>query len=256
MGVKGELYYTISGHGPAVVFIHGYCDNSLVWAPIVGSLSRFTFLAIDLPGHGLSGVSLQEEGFDGVCQQIFQIAHQYNLGKLILVGHSMGGYVAVAFAKLYPDSVEQIFLLHSHPFADSAYRQVQRQKEIGLIERGKLPLLLQMQLDSRFEGLAMAPELMEMLAPINRGTSKEGALWALKAMMHRRDLSDWLLKSKISVVCGLSRYDNKVDYHKIVSWAAQAPNVTIVDFEFSRHMCFWEEQDLFVATFMKFAVNK
>ncbi|MFT3737394.1 MAG: alpha/beta fold hydrolase [Breznakibacter sp.] len=251
-----ELHYTISGKGTTILFLHGYCDNSLVWAPVIEQLHGFRTIAVDLPGHGQSRAVDINCSFAEISEAVFHIVQNHNIDKLTLVGHSMGGYVAVAFAKLYPHLVERIFLVHSHPLADSMERKSQRQKEIRLVENGKLPLLLHMQTKSRFGGTALVQTLKSQLAPIATCTTDAGALWALTAMMGRENNAGWLAGCGIPFVCALSPCDVKIDYRAVTEWVASTGHGQVADFNNSRHMCFWEEPELFLKTLLHSVTGK
>ncbi len=126
-----KVSYTDDGKGSAVVLLHGFLENKGMWDKYVSVLSKtHRVITIDLLGHGdtecLGYVHVMEDQAD----MIYALLVHLRLRKVALVGHSMGGYVALAFAELYPDYVKGLFLLNSTARADSDERKTNRDRAI------------------------------------------------------------------------------------------------------------------------------
>ena len=103
---------TIGGHGPAVVLLHGYAEDSRMWKPLAQRLaSHYTIIAPDLPGIGNS--SIPESGLDmkTAAKRVRDAVHAFGYSKVQVVGHDIGLMVAYAYAAMYPDEVQKLALM-------------------------------------------------------------------------------------------------------------------------------------------------
>ena len=109
----GPLRYRESGAGrpgAPVVLIHGAGMSSAVWLGTMHRLARLRHvIALDLPGHGRSAGA--PESVDGMVAAVAELAQALALGRIILVGHSLGGLVALAYAHAHPDQVAGLALV-------------------------------------------------------------------------------------------------------------------------------------------------
>jgi len=126
-----KISYTDEGKGNVVVLLHGFLENKGMWDKYVTALSKtHRVITIDLLGHGetecLGYVHVMEDQAD----MLYAVMVFLRLRKVTLVGHSMGGYVALAFAELYPDYVKGLFLLNSTARADNEERKINRDRAI------------------------------------------------------------------------------------------------------------------------------
>jgi len=131
-----KISYTDQGKGTAVVLLHGFLENKTMWNRYIETLAKnHRVITIDLLGHGetesLGYVHVMEDQADVVYAVLIHL----KLRKIVLVGHSMGGYVALAFAELYPDHVKGLFLLNSTARADSDERKINRDRAIVAVKQ-------------------------------------------------------------------------------------------------------------------------
>jgi pimeloyl-ACP methyl ester carboxylesterase len=131
-----KISYTDEGKGTAVVLLHGFLENKNMWKAFVPELSKkHRVITIDLLGHGetecLGYVHLMEDQAD----MLHALLTHLKIRKAVLIGHSMGGYVGLAFAELYPDYMKGLFLLNSTSRADSDERKVNRDRAIVCVKQ-------------------------------------------------------------------------------------------------------------------------
>ncbi len=140
-----RLAYRKEGQGPAIVLIHGFPENGGLWQQVWPILAaKFTVIVPDLPGTGESEL-LPESTMESMAECIVAILKNENIGKAVIAGHSMGGYVALAFAERFGDMVEGLSLVHSIASADNEEKKETRRKSIALIRKGgKEPFIKQM----------------------------------------------------------------------------------------------------------------
>jgi pimeloyl-ACP methyl ester carboxylesterase len=107
-----DIHYVVEGRGPAVLLVHGLGGFAESWRHNVEHLSRQgTVFAIDLPGFGCSGKPHTAYGLPFFADAVRAFVSALGIGPLTLVGHSLGGAVAVAYALAWPAAVERLALV-------------------------------------------------------------------------------------------------------------------------------------------------
>jgi pimeloyl-ACP methyl ester carboxylesterase len=130
-----SIAYQIYGRGPAVVFLHGYCEDSFIWQSGIKRWSKtHTCITIDLPGFGKSSLG-ENYTITDLGDMVAQLLGLLSIAKCTIIGHSMGGYAALAFAAEYPTLLSGVGLIHSHCFEDSEQKKANRKKSIDFINR-------------------------------------------------------------------------------------------------------------------------
>ena len=131
-----KISFTDDGKGTAVVLLHGFLENKTMWDKYVSALSKnHRVITIDLLGHGGTECLGYVHTMEDQADMIFAVLISLRIRKIVLVGHSMGGYVALAFAELYPDNVKGLFLLNSTSRADSDERKINRDRAIKAVKQ-------------------------------------------------------------------------------------------------------------------------
>ena len=130
------ISYSDTGKGTAIVLLHGFLENQTMWDNLVLEFSKkYRVITIDLLGHGktecLGYVHTMEDNADVV----HSVLSELRIRKAVFVGHSMGGYVALAFAELYPENVKGMVLLNSTSRADSEERKKNRDRAIKAVKK-------------------------------------------------------------------------------------------------------------------------
>ena len=133
---KGEnISYGISGKDSAVVLLHGFGEDSDVWHYQVDFLKdHFRIIVPDIPGSGASPLNEQLTTIEDYSEAIKAILDNENITQAVLIGHSMGGYIALALAQKYPHLLKAFGLFHSTAFPDSEEKKQARLKSIEFIK--------------------------------------------------------------------------------------------------------------------------
>ena len=131
---NGEIFYRVTGQGPAVVLIHGVPADGDLWEEQCKALTTFKFIVPDLPGSGRSKIIL-DMSIGGMAEAIKAILDEEKITRAAMIGHSMGGYVSLAFAERYRDRLLGLGLFHSTAYADREERKTIRRKGIDFIEK-------------------------------------------------------------------------------------------------------------------------
>lgn len=133
-----QIAFTAQGKGEAIVLLHGFLENSTMWENVIPTLEKnYQVITIDLLGHGnterLGYIHTMEE----IAQTVSHVLDHLQIEKASFLGHSMGGYVALAFAELFPTRIQKLLLLNSTPLADSPERVYNRNRAIRLVKQNK-----------------------------------------------------------------------------------------------------------------------
>jgi pimeloyl-ACP methyl ester carboxylesterase len=109
-----RVAYRLAGEGPPIILIHGITASSTVWEPVGERLARHhTVLAPDLLGHGQSAKPRGDYSMGAFASGIRDLALWLGLGPATVVGHSLGGGVAMQFAYQFPERTQRLALVSS-----------------------------------------------------------------------------------------------------------------------------------------------
>jgi pimeloyl-ACP methyl ester carboxylesterase len=131
-----KISYSDSGKGSAIVLLHGFLENSTMWNSYITSFTeKYRVITIDLLGHGKSECLGYLHTMEDQADMVYAVLQQLKIRKSIFVGHSMGGYVALAFAELYPEYIKGLVLLNSTTYADDHERKINRNRAIKMAHK-------------------------------------------------------------------------------------------------------------------------
>lgn len=131
-----SISYTDSGKGTAIILLHGFLENQTMWDAFVPEFSKkHRVITIDLLGHGDTECMGYVHSMEDNADVVHAVLAELRIRKAVLVGHSMGGYVGLAFAELYPDAVKGLVLLNSTSRADSDERKKNRDRAIVAVKQ-------------------------------------------------------------------------------------------------------------------------
>jgi len=117
-----------------LVLLHGFCEDSRMWDDFLTLFPQRKIVRIDLPGFGQS--DLQENpSIEEMANVVKAVFDHLKIEKCVLIGHSMGGYVSLEFAKKYGEYLLGLGMFHSQPYADSEEKKITRNKSIDFIRR-------------------------------------------------------------------------------------------------------------------------
>lgn len=199
---KKNLFYSEKGSGKALVLLHGFTESSAIWDAFAKDLSKkYRVICIDLPGHGKSECLAAVHSMELMADVVFSVLKKLKTGKCLMVGHSMGGYVALAFAGKYPGMLRGFGLFHSHCFADTPQDQENRNRTIAIVNQDKhsfiaqfIPGLFPLEVHKKFA------RPIEKLIRQSSKMPKQGVIAALEGMKTRADQSAMLRETKLPVL--------------------------------------------------------
>lgn len=128
--------YSDTGKGTCIIFLHGFLENRHMWDELSDWLPKsFRKISIDLPGHGESENLGYIHTMEEMAEMVKALADQLKIRKFFIIGHSMGGYVALALAEKYPDHLRGLILMNSSTRADSEEKKMNRGRAVILAKR-------------------------------------------------------------------------------------------------------------------------
>lgn len=243
---SGRIFYTDNGKGLPVVLIHGYLETSAIWEEFADGLAdRFRVIAVDLPGHGKSDIFREVHSMDLMADVVHELLIGLETGPVFMIGHSMGGYVTMAFVEKYPDMLRAYSLFHSHPFPDSPEAITRRQMEIKLVRSGNKDKMFPESASKLFaeSNLERFSNAVIRSKEIAADVPAEGIIAALKGMMERPSRAEVIEKVKIPCLWIFGVQDNHINFDKMLARIKLPSNVRVEIFQNSGHMGFIEEKD-------------
>ncbi len=184
-----NLFYTSKGSGNPIVLLHGFLESSNIWQDIATELSKKRqVICIDLPGHGKSEVVAEIHSMELMAEAVHTVLNKLNIQKATLAGHSMGGYVSLAFYKKFPIMTAGLVLINSTPEGDTEEKKENRDRAIVLTSKNKkiyISMAISTLLTSE-NNLKFKPEIQQLKKEAFK-FSEKGIIANLKGMKIRTD---------------------------------------------------------------------
>ncbi len=211
-----SVKYSVSGSGNAVLFIHGFGEDGSIWQDIENKLVPANKVIVpDLPGTGSSELLSKDGepvGIEDYAEVIHAIIQTEKISKVCLIGHSMGGYVALAFAEKYQHLLSGICLFHSTPFADDEPKKETRLKGINFVQVNGANAFLKTTIPTLFAEEFKKSDIKTIDELIDKAGSfsDEALIQYYLAMMNRKDRSEVLKQLRIPVLFIIGEKDQVI----------------------------------------------
>jgi pimeloyl-ACP methyl ester carboxylesterase len=230
-GIK--LAYTRHGKGTPLVLIHGYPLDHTSWNEVASLLEKeFDVILPDLRGFGQSTPVETPYTISDMADDLAGLLDHLKIEKITLAGHSMGGYVVLAFAKKYPQRVSGLGLVSSQAAADSPEGKDRRyqtaadvaEKGVGIVAEAMTPKL---SADMRVQ---------TFVRDVIEKQSKSGVTGALKAMAEREDLVSYLSTTTFPVTLIHGNADMLIPLDRAKEIKAVLPSAQFIELQGAGHM--------------------
>ena len=238
------LFFRDEGSGLPVLLLHGFAEDGTIWDELLQAGRPGCRLLIpDLPGSGRSTLLPGEPSIDALAAEIKALIDHQGIPSCVLIGHSMGGYVALAFAEKYPEAVEAFGFFHSTAYADSEEKKAARRKGIEFIrQHGAAPFIRQSIPNLFAVGTRESrPQLVEELIRRYSGFSPEALTWYYEAMILRPDRVSVLRQFAGAALFIMGELDTLIPYEQSLKQCHESPIAVIHTLERSGHMGMLEE---------------
>ena len=230
-----------------IVLLHGYLESMLVWDEFISLLKdEMRVVVLDLPGHGVSMINGETHTMEYLADCVGLTMEALGVEKYSVVGHSMGGYVALAMLDKYAKNLESITLLSSTTSADSQEKCDRRRREIELIKAGKKNTLARLVPHQGFapENVKRLNDYIEDLRELILITEDEGVIAILGGMIERKSRGEQLRDSAIPHLFIFGRHDFYIPEEVAEEMIAADASAKVLWLEHSGHMGFIEEPEL------------
>lgn len=237
-----KISYTDQGKGNAVILLHGFLENSTMWDYLVPVLAKKNrVICVDLLGHGQTDCLGYIHSIEDMADAVHQVISELKIRKAIIVGHSMGGYVALAFAELYPEMMKGLVLLNSTSRADSEERIANRTRAIKAVKQN-YTAAIRMSISNLFseENREKLIAQIEWVREEALQTPLQGIIAAQEGMKLRKDREVILHFATYPILLILGKKDPVLNYEENVE-QIEGTHVKLVTFN-DGHMSHIENQ--------------
>ncbi|QMV41047.1 alpha/beta fold hydrolase [Cohnella cholangitidis] len=248
-----SIAYVEEGQGEPIVVLHGYCGSHRYWdevRPLLAAHGRV--IAPDLRGHGASSAGEGVYSMERLAEDLAGLLDELNLPQANLFGHSLGGYVALAFAEKYPERILTLGLVHSTSFPDAEQAKENRLKAVEAIRTGGINAFVEGLVPKLFtaEHRASRSEQLKRAIEIGYGTSAEGAIGCALGMRERPERIDVLKSLEVPILLLAGELDEVIPPDK--RFPVTSGNVTAHTLKEVAHMGMMEEPQAFAEAIVNF----
>ncbi len=211
---NSQLAYHLYGSGFPVVLIHGFGEDGRIWKNQINYLQTgFQLIIPDLRGSGQSTLNTHSLSIESMADDVKQILDAENISQCIMFGHSMGGYITLAFAEKYVDVLKSFGLVHSTAFADSEEKKEARKKSIDFIKEHSAFEFVKATIPNLFSEKFKTEhkETVDDLIEQGKQFSKEALTAYYEAMIARPDKTTVLKSATVPVFFFIGEEDKAVN---------------------------------------------
>jgi pimeloyl-ACP methyl ester carboxylesterase len=223
--------YADNGKGAAVVLLHGFLENQSMWNDFIPELSKKNrVITIDLLGHGATECLGYVHSMEDQADMVHHVLMGLNIRKAILIGHSMGGYVALAFAELFPEYMKGLVLMNSTARADSAERKANRDRAIKAVKKD-YTAFVRLSIANLFseDNRNMMTDEIDRVKLEALQTPLQGIIASLEGMKSRKDREVLLHQTSFPKMLILGEKDGVLPYSENAT-QIEGTNVQLISF--------------------------
>ena len=250
-----KVRYSDKGKGRVIVLLHGFLESLEIWDEFSNKLSkRFRVLAIDLPGHGKTPAIGYVHSMELMAECAKAVLDSLELRKYVVAGHSMGGYVALAFAEMFPQNLSGLCIFHSTAMPDSDEKKKDRDRVAEIVKKDHTQFVSD--LIPKFfakENLSILKEEVAKAKQIALNTPKEGIVAALKGMKERPSRELVLKNANYPVLFIIGKQDVILAWDNLLLLTSLPTKSYNIVLEHSGHMGFYEASEETFKALKKFA---
>lgn len=240
-----DCVYYIHGQGKPIIFIHGFAEDAGIWKYQVEALSEQNMcIVVELPGCGASAMIQDVITIDALAMLVKDILDQESIRQAIVVGHSMGGYIALAMADLFPEYIEKLVLVHTTAAADDELKIANRRKSIQLIRNNGKEVFLK----AMVPNLYATTSLQKIDADIQQhltsalAISSEVLIAYYEAMINRTDRKHVLTRWNKPVLWIIGKEDQAVRYTDALAQTILSAYAEVILWENIGHTSMYENK--------------
>ncbi|MBK7030270.1 MAG: alpha/beta hydrolase [Bacteroidales bacterium] len=252
-----KISYYEQGSGSTIVLLHGFIESGQIWNSFAARLAeQFKVVVIDLPGHGESEVLAEVHSMDLMADIVNKVLLQEGIVAAVVVGHSMGGYVALEFARKYPEQLKGIVLFHSQASPDSEEARENRRRTINIVRQNRAGFIKQFipdLFDQRYVG-NYQEEIAGLLEEASK-MSPEGIIAAISGMKDRKGGLIFLMNTDKPVLFIIGKQDSRIPYSQVLAQAVIPAHSEVLLLDHVGHMGYIEAPQITLQAIRHFAMK-
>lgn len=250
-----SIHFTDEGNGNPIVLLHGFLENATMWNAFIPELTKKNrIICIDLLGHGKTECLGYVHTMELMAEGVEAVLNHLNIKKCTLIGHSMGGYVALAFAEKNPDLLVGLCLMNSTALPDTDEKKQNRDRAIEAVKQNH-KTFIRIAINNLFRPknrIAFSEKIKDVINEALK-TPLQGIIAALEGMKIRPDRTLILQSNNFKKMMIISKKDPVLDYNSLI---AQTENTNVIVAEFpDGHMSHIENESDFLIKIMYFIKN-
>jgi len=254
MPEQSGIYFKDEGKGFPVLLIHGFCETHQVWDSFSGKLaSEYRVLSIDLPGFGKSPLLNIPFSLEEVAAKVLEWLKAVQVSPCVVIGHSLGGYVALAMVGQQPHIFKGFSLFHSTAYPDSEEKKFSRNKVIEFVSKNGVAPFIESFIPPLFYDQS-SPDI-PVVVELARGTRKETLLSYAGAMRDRPDHTDVLENFTGSILFIAGKKDTVVSPEAMENQSKMAAKPVLHVMERVAHMGMFENESKALDLTLSFLVS-
>ena len=256
--MSGLLHHTSTGKGKTIVFIHGFCESTEIWTSYAKHFEdSYNVVCIDLPGHGKSAGLGDKTTIDLMADLVHKTLTHLELDKPVIIGHSLGGYVTVAFAEKFPEALAGFCFFHSSAFEDTPETKEKRIKTAEYVKNHgvdsfSIPFVPGLFFQKRREELKTS---IDFATEIARKMTTENIVNTIYAMRDRKERIEFLKETALPVAFIVGKEDTAVTIDKSLAQCHLPKQSSVLFLGQTAHMGMFEREKETVL-FLKGFINQ
>lgn len=232
-------------NGKVLVLLHGFLQNLDVWSSYVLTyMHDLRVITIDLPGHGQTDTFSEVHSMDFMARTVKRVLEEAGVEQCVMVGHSMGGYVAMAFAEMFPYTLRGLGLVNSHALSDSDQHQAYRRSICDQVKENRASYIVNF-VPTLFDDsnrAALSQDIKDLQEQCLE-TRTEAIIAAQKGMMARPSRIAVLQQIEIPVLFIYGKNDSRIPLEIALSQAMIPHHSEILLLDHVGHMSFMEDRE-------------
>jgi len=254
INIKGKrICYLTTGQGQVVVLVHGFGEDGTVWKNQYEALKECKLIVPDLPGSGQSEM-IDDMSIEGLAEAVKEVIlhetaslffKEREAGSIVMIGHSMGGYITLAFAEKYHHMLKGFGFFHSTAFEDTDEKKATRHKGIEFIKEHGAFEFLRTSIPILYSPVTKEenPLVIEQQIAASRNFSDAALVSYYMSMIQRPDRTHVLRETHLPVLLVFAKFDNSVQLQDGLK-LAHMPNLSYIHIlDKSGHMGMIEERE-------------
>jgi pimeloyl-ACP methyl ester carboxylesterase len=228
-----------------LVLLHGFLQSLDVWSSYVLTyMHQIRVVTIDLPGHGHTETFSDKHSMDLMARVVKTVLDEAGVDQCVMIGHSMGGYAALAFAEKYPYTLRGLGLINSHALPDSDEHRSYRQAICDQVLENRASFIVNF-IPTLFDdrNRAALEQDIKDLRDLSLETRSESIIAAQRGMMERPSRIDVLNRLEVPILFVFGKNDNRIPLELAISQAMIPSHSEILLLDQVGHMAFIEGRD-------------